>query len=279
MIFLTHLPDFVTIIFRGLPGIWKSHHRLIFCWFIYMQAITPNKKTITELSRWSPARITEWRLRRLLYATYLNIDLLISWFSDEAIKCFPPPEDRVVYAVGDGSHKDKCSKKNPTVQKGTKGKGKPFFWGIKFVLVALCWNVFRIPVAFRIILPKTDLNYKKENALFREIIAELNLPEWAETVIVVGDSAYGSIDNMKLVQKMDKKRIRNRRWFFVFSIARTWKRESGKSIKDFVKYLPRCFYKRTWIKHLTEKHRRKTFWIYGKIINLRHIGEVTVVLR
>ena len=55
MIFLTHLPDFVTIIFRGLPGIWKSRHRLIFCWFIYMQAITPNKKTITELSRWSPA--------------------------------------------------------------------------------------------------------------------------------------------------------------------------------------------------------------------------------
>lgn len=30
-----------------------------------------------------------------------------------------------------------------------------------------------------------------------------------------------------------------------------------ESIKDFVKYLPRCFYKRTWINHLTEKHRRK----------------------
>ena len=26
------------------------------------------------------------------------------------------------------------------------------------------------------------------------------------------------------------------------------------------------------------KAQRKTFWIYGKIINLRHIGEVTVVL-
>ncbi len=92
MIFLTHLPDFVKIVFKGLPAIWKNHHRLIFCWFIYLQALTPNKKTIAELSRYSPARIAEWRLRRLIYATYLNINLLISWFAAEAIKCFPPPE-------------------------------------------------------------------------------------------------------------------------------------------------------------------------------------------
>jgi transposase len=83
---------------------------------------------------------------------------------------------------------------------------------------------------------------------------------------------------MKLVQKMDKERSNNRRWFFVFSIARTWKQENGESIKDFVKNLAYSFYKRTWIKHLTDKNRRKTFWIYGKTINLNHIGEVTVVL-
>ena len=39
MIFLTHLPDFVAIIFRGLPGVWKNRHKLIFCWFVYSQAL------------------------------------------------------------------------------------------------------------------------------------------------------------------------------------------------------------------------------------------------
>ncbi|MCI5150910.1 MAG: hypothetical protein D3916_16255 [Candidatus Electrothrix sp. MAN1_4] len=122
MIFLSYLPDFVRAIFKGMPAIWKSHHRLIFCWFVYMQALTPNKKTITELSRWSPARITEWRLRRLLYATYLNIDLLIAWFAQEAIKCFPPPKDKVVYVVGDGSHKDKRGKKISSLRKVQREK-------------------------------------------------------------------------------------------------------------------------------------------------------------
>jgi len=278
MIFLTHLPDFVAIIFRGLPGVWKNRHRLIFCWFVYSQALTPNKKTVTELSKWSPANITEWRLRRFLDATYININLLLSWFAEEAIKGFPAPSDGVIYAVGDGSHKEKRSKKNPTVQKGKKSKDKPFFWGIKFVLIALCWDVYRIPVGFRIILPKTHPDYKKENVLFREMLSELPLPSWAETVIVTGDSGYGAKENMKLVQKMDKEHSKNRRWFFVFSIARTWKQENGESIKDFVKNLAYSFYKRTWIKHLTDKNRRKTFWIYGKTINLNHIGEVTVVL-
>jgi hypothetical protein len=62
--------------------------------------------------------------------------LLLSWFAEEAIKGFPAPSDGVIYAVGDGSHKEKRSKKNPTVQKGKKSKDKPFFWGIKFVWFA-----------------------------------------------------------------------------------------------------------------------------------------------
>ena len=141
---------------------------------------------------------------------------------------FSAPSDGVVYAVGDGSHKEKRSKKNPTVQKGRKSKDKPFFWGIKFVLIALCWDVYRIPVGFRIILPKTHPDYKKENVLFREMLSELSLPGWAKTVIVTGDSGYGAKENMKLIQKMDKERSKNRRWFFVFSIAEHGTRKTEK---------------------------------------------------
>jgi hypothetical protein len=41
MIKLTYLPLFITTIFRGMPGVWKSQHRLLLCWLIVMQAVYP----------------------------------------------------------------------------------------------------------------------------------------------------------------------------------------------------------------------------------------------
>jgi hypothetical protein len=96
-------------------------------------------------------------------------------------------------------------------------------------------------------------------------------------VIVEGDAAYGSKENMKMVKNKDKKDP-DRRWGFVFGIARTWKDEKGKHIRDLVNHLPRKFYKKTWIPRLPEEKRRKTFWIYGKRMRLAHIGEVLVIL-
>ena len=44
-------------------------------------------------------------------------------------------------------------------------------------------------------------------------------PSWAKLVIV-GDAAYGSTANMRMVQDRDKADT-TRRWGFVFAIART----------------------------------------------------------
>src|SRR6266568_5186343 len=77
MITVTYLPLFVTILFRGMPGIWKSRHRLILCWLVFMQALYPGRKTLEELARWTPAQITVWRFRRLLKASYWNIHVLV----------------------------------------------------------------------------------------------------------------------------------------------------------------------------------------------------------
>ena len=96
-------------------------------------------------------------------------------------------------------------------------------------------------------------------------------------VIVGGDAAYGSKENMKMVQPRNQQ-DRDRCWRFVFGIARTWKCEDGKSLKDFVTYLPHTFYKRTWIPKLAGERQRKTFWIFGKRMSLNHIGDVMVVL-
>jgi hypothetical protein len=255
MMKFSYLPSFVLTLFRGLPGLWKSRHKLMFCWLIVLQAVVPGRKTVKEISRWSPSHIPEWRIRRLLKAGYWSIHLLLVWFAEEAIASFPPPEDGVGYLVGDGGHKEKRGKKNTTVQKGRKNQSQSYFFGIRFVMIALCWDVYRIPVDFRIVLPKTHPDYKTENALFREMVSNFTPPEWAKSIIVLGDASFASKANMKLIKKREKSDQR-RNWFFVFAIARTWKFEDGKSLKDLVKYLPRKFYKRTWVNPLVDKGRR-----------------------
>src|SRR5262245_9382375 len=69
----TYLPGFVTLVLRGMPTVWRGRHRLIFCWLVCMQAVTPGRHTWAEMARWTPAAITAWRFGRLLKAAYRNI--------------------------------------------------------------------------------------------------------------------------------------------------------------------------------------------------------------
>lgn len=277
MIKLTRIPLFVKVLFEGMPVMWKSRHMLIFCWLVLLHAVFPGKKTLNMLSTFSTSSVTAWRFRRLLKAGYRSIHFLISWFAEQAAAKFPPPENGVLCLIGDGSEKDKRGRDNPVVQKGRKSKNKPWFFGIRFVILMAAWDVFRIPVALRIILPKTHPDYENENALFREMVTSFSPPEWAETVIVMGDCAYASKDNMKMVMQRDKSDP-ERCWKFVFAIARTWKTEDGRFVKNLVRHLPSKFYTRTWIPKLPAGKGRKTFWVFSKTVRLRHIGEVTLVL-
>jgi len=277
MLILTHLPQFVYVLFRGMPGVWKSRHRLLLCWLILLQAVYPGRKTLKELAGWGPSGITDWRFRRLLKAGYWSIHLLLTWWAQEALASFPPPADGVLYLWGDSSEAPKRGPKNPLAQKGRKSKHHPWFFGIRFVVLMAQWDVYRIPVGFRVIRPKTHPNYTSENALFRQLVRGFSPPAWASRIIVGGDAAYASRDNMKLVQQRDQADA-TRRWGFVFGIARTWKTEDGHSLKDLVTHLPHKHYQRTWIPRLVAGQGRKTFWIYGKRLSLRHLGDVTVVL-
>ena len=106
------------------------------------------------------------------------------------------------------------------VQKGWKGRHKPWYLGIRFVLLIVCCDVYRIPVGFRIILPKTHPKYRNENKLFREMVEAFQPPTRATTVIVIGDVWYGSAANMKMVKQRHNDDPQ-RNWYFVFAVART----------------------------------------------------------
>ena len=277
MLTITYVPLFVTVLFRGMPGLWKSRHRLILCWLVFMQALYPGRKTLAELARWTPAQVTVWRFRRLLKASYWNVHLLVEWWAQEALATLPPPSDGTLYLGGDGSEKPKRGTQNPLAQKGRKSEHHPWFFGVRFALLIVNWDVYRFPVAFRLIRPKSHPAYQTENALFREMVGRFVPPPWAQRVIVVGDAAYGSQDNIQMVMKRAADDPA-RRWGFVFAMARTWKTVENKAIKDLVTHLPRKYYQRVRVPRLPGTKGCKTFWVYSTRLCLRHVGDVTVVL-
>jgi hypothetical protein len=277
MIAFTYLPGFVTLVFRGMPTVWRGRHRLLLCWLVFMHAVSPGRKTLEEMARWTPATITAWRFGRLLKAAYWNVHLLVSWLAQDCLATLPPPTNGILYLFGDGSHADKRGTKNPVAQTGRISQHHPWFFGLRFVLLLAAWDGYRVPVGFRIILPKRHAGYGSENALFREMVGEFVPPYWAKRVIVGGDAAYGSKDNMRMVQDRDKADPVCR-WGFVFAIARTWKTVEEKSLKHLVTHLPRKYYQRTRVPQKNAGKSRQTFWTYHTCLCLRHVGEVTVVL-
>ena len=148
MIKITYLPVFVTLLFRGMPGIWNDRHRLMLSWLIVMQALFPGRKTGAELARWTPLEITSWRFRRLLKAAYWDVHQLVAWWTQRAMESLPPPEDGVLTLTGDGSDKPKRGQKNPLAQTGRKSQHDPWFFGIRFILLIVSWDVFRLPWRF-----------------------------------------------------------------------------------------------------------------------------------
>ena len=276
LIAFTYLPGFVTLVFRGMPTVWRGRHRLIFCWLIFMQAVSPGHKTLAEMARWTPATITAWRFGRLLKAAYWNVHLLVSWLAQDLVATLPAPANGILYMFGDGSHADKRGTKNPVAQKGRISKHHPWFFGLRFVLLMAAWDGYRVPVGFRIILPKRHAAYRSENVLFREMVEAFVPPSWAKLVIVGGDAAYGSKANMRMVQDRDKADSA-RRWGFVFAIARTWKTVEEKSLKNLVPHVPHKYYQCTRVPREGRKGR-KTFWTYSTCLCVRHVGDVTVVL-
>jgi len=274
---LSHLPSFFTIALRGIPVAFRHRHWLYLQWLILAQIVAPETRTLSGLSRLTPSHIRQWHFQRLLKAGYWSFRAVIWHLSRSAILSFPPAEDGTLYLIADSSEKPKRAKQNRVVQKGRRSHYKGYFFGIRFIVLIVSWDVYRIPVDFALILPKTHKQYQKENVLFQQMFQRFQPPDWAKRIIVLGDSAYASRDNMKTILKRDTNDSK-RDWKFVFGIARTWKMETGKSLKNLARHLPKYRYKKIWIPRLPQHQRRAVFWIFAKQARLRHIGDVTIVL-
>lgn len=210
-------------------------------------------------------------------ASYRCVHLLLEWLAHAVMDALPPADDGTISVIGDGSHKDKRASKNPIAHKGRTSQHHPWIFGIRFALLLVAWDVYRVPAACRLILPKSHPGCRKEKTLFREMLRAFQPPAWAEQVIVEGDAASGAKANINLVKPLDKADAA-RDWNVVFAMSRTWQTTDDKSLKHLVTHLPRQYDKRTWIPRLSERRYRKTSWVSAKRLGLRAIGDVTLVL-
>jgi hypothetical protein len=270
MLQITRLPDEVKRFLLPLKPLFSYRHFLVFCWLMVAQLICFEKATFKALGRYTPKHVAWWHLRRLVACSRWPWEQVLEWLVTQTLAVFPPPRDGVLYLVVDSTLKGKRTKKHPLVKKGRFNEYAPYTFGLHTVLLIAQWDIYRVPLAFRLVQPKKSKGYRSENALFREMLEDLILPPWCKMVIVVADAAYASRANLKAIQA--------RRWFFVIAFPRTWKLANGQYLRDIVTHLPLHYYRHARVPPLIPQARGRVFWTFAKRAQLCHVGDVTVIL-
>lgn len=270
MIRMTRLPEEVARLLLPLKPYFSYRHYLVFCWLLVAHLVCFEKATVQALARYIPGHVAAWHVRRLLAAGRWQWARVMEWLVSEALAAFPPPRDGVLYLVVDSTRKEKRSKKNPLAKKGRLNEYAPYTVGLHVVILIAQWDVYRVPLAFRLVKPKGSTGYQSENALFREMLQDVILPAWCKKVVVVADAAYPSRANLQAIQA--------RGWFFVIAFPRTWKLANGQYLRDIVTHLPIHHYRQVRVPLVVPSARRRVFWTFAKRAELRQVGDVTVVL-
>jgi DDE family transposase len=270
MIRLTRLPEEVTRLLAPLKPYFSYRHYLVFCWLLVAHLVCFEKATLQGLARYIPRHVAAWHLRRLVAAGRWQWARVVEWLVSQTLAAFPPPRDGVLYLVADSTLKGKRTKKNPWAKKSRLNEYAPYTFGLHVVILIAQWEVYRVPLAFRLVKPKGSTGYQSENALFREMLQEVVLPAWCKIVVVVADAAYPSRANLQAIQA--------RHWFFVIAFPRTWKLTNGQHLRDVVTHLPIHHYRKVCLPLLVPSARRRVFWTFAKRAQLRQVGDVTIVL-
>jgi hypothetical protein len=171
--------------------------------------------------------------------------------------------------VVDSTLKGKRTTQNPLAKKARLNEYAPYTFGLHVVILIAQWEVYRVPLAFRLVQPKGSKGYQSENARFREMLQEVVVPAWVKRVVVVAAAAYPSRANLQAIQA--------RHWFFVIAFPRTWKLANGQHLRAVVTHLPMPHYRKVGLPLLVPSARRRVFWTFAKRAQLRQVGDVTVV--
>jgi hypothetical protein len=189
MIRITRVPEEVARLLTPLKPSFSYRHYLVLCWLLVAHLVCFEKATLQARARHIPGHVAAWHLRRLLAAGRWPWAQVLEWLVSEALAAFPPPRDGVLYLVVDSTLKGKRSKQHPLAKKARLNEYAPYTFGLHVVMLLAQWNVYRVPLAFRLVKPKGSMGYQAENALVREMLQAVILPAWCKKVVVVADAA------------------------------------------------------------------------------------------
>jgi Transposase DDE domain len=266
---LTCVPRHVSQCVRVLRPCFRHRHHLVFTWLLVLHLVYGSRANVRALARHGPSHLAYQHYRRLICAAYWCTKTLLWWFAEQAMGAFPPPDDGLLYLVGDSTLKGKRGAKHPVAHKTRLSQHHPYVFGFRIVVLMAQWHVYRIPIDFALVRRKGSPGYQTENVLFRQMVRDFKPPAWCREVIVVADAAYASRANLRLIQELG--------YWYVCAIARTWKFHDGKRLTALVTHLPRWHYQRIRLPTVNGQ-RRRTFWVFAKRTQLQHVGDVTMVL-
>jgi hypothetical protein len=266
---LTCLPRRVSQYLRVLRPCFRYRHHLIFSWRLVLQIVYGHQANVQALSRHGPAHLAYQHYRRLLCAAYWCTKTLRWWFADQAMRAFPPPDDGLLSLIADSTLKGKHGGKHPVAHKTRLSQHHPSIFGFRIVVLMVHWGVYRIPGDCAVVHRKGTPDSQPENALFRQMLRDFRPPMWGQEIMVVADAAYASRANLRLMQDLG--------YWYVCAIARTWKCTDGKSLQALVTHLPRWHSQRLRLPTVNGQ-RHRTVWVFAKRAQLRHLGNVTIVL-
>jgi hypothetical protein len=266
---LTCLPTCVLQYLRVMGPCFRHRHQLVCSWLLVLHVVFGDRANMKALARHGPNHLTYQHYRRLLCAAYWCTKTLLWWFADQALQAFPPPEDGLLYLVGDSTLKGKRGPKHPVAQKTRLSQHHPYVFGFRIVLLMVQWDTYHIPIDCALVRRTDDPAYQPEKALFRHMLRAFRRPAWCQKLVVTADAAYASRANLELIHTLGS--------WYVMALPRTWKFANGKALKALVTHLPRWKFSQMRIPTVNTPYRR-TFWVYAKRARLRHVGDVTVVL-
>jgi hypothetical protein len=127
---LTCLPRRVSQCLRVLGPCFRHRHQLVFSWLLVWPLVYGERANLKAFARHGPQHLAYQQYRRLLCAAYWCTKTLLWWFADQAMQAFPPPEDGILYLVGDSMLTGKRGAKHPVAHKTRVSQYHPSVYGM-----------------------------------------------------------------------------------------------------------------------------------------------------
>jgi hypothetical protein len=249
---LTCLPRRVSQCLRVLGPCFHHRHQLACSGLLVWHLRYGERANLKALARHGPQHLAYQHYRRLLCAASWCTKTLLWWFADPALQAFPPPEDGILYLVGDSTRKGKRGPKHPVAQKTRLSQHQPDVFGVRIVIRLAQWDTYRIPVDCALVRRPADPADETENAWCRHRLHAFRRPAWCQELVVTAEAAYASRAHLALIQTLGDG--------YVMALPRTGKVAHGKALNARVTPLPRWQYPPMRLPAVNTQ-RRRTFWV------------------